>query len=95
MWQPRRRDERADSGEQIKRLEHEGDCAVAPGLLQGVSELAICRFFEAQPELFLEREPFAGRRRHRFAQALCHRAELQFEQFLDRLFVDHVSPSLS
>jgi len=46
MWQPRRRDERADSGEQIERLEYEGDGAVTPGLLQGVSELAVGHLIE-------------------------------------------------
>jgi len=39
--------ERADSGEQIERFEHDGDGAVAPRPLQGLSGLAMCRFFKA------------------------------------------------
>ena len=36
-----RRDERADSGEQIERLEYEGDGAGTPGLLQEYRSLPV------------------------------------------------------
>jgi hypothetical protein len=44
---PGRRDERSDPGTEVGRLEHERDCAVAPGLFQSVAKLAVARLDQA------------------------------------------------
>jgi hypothetical protein len=83
--EPRRRDERGDARTEVERLEHERDCAVAPGLLEHVAQPPVAGLDQALlrqgrakeiPTKPLEASPVTCRHRdlgvHVDAEALAH-----------------------